>query len=84
MEARWFCLDVAPGDLPCLFKDGGDSQWASTSAELLASLAALKAFDHSEKETTGVRDNIRTFACGGTDNSSTASCKRTGRAQNGR
>eukprot|EP00439_Symbiodinium_sp_Y106_P051504 s3800_g6.t2 len=80
-DARWFCLDVTPGDLPCLFKEGGDSQWASTSAELLASLAALKAFNHLERETTGVHDcirTIRTSVCGGTDNSSTAKLQKKG------
>ena len=73
--------DVIPGDLPCLFKEGGDSQWASTSAELLASLAALKAFNHLERETTGVHDcirTIRTSVCGGTDNSSTAKLQKKG------
>ncbi|CAE7517036.1 nmd3 [Symbiodinium sp. CCMP2592] len=65
-------------DLPCLFKEDGDSQWASTSAELLASLAAMKVFDHLEKETAGVRDNIRTVVCGGTDNSSTGKLQKKG------
>ena len=77
-DARWFCLDVRPGDLPCFFKENGDSQWASTSAELLASLAAMKACEHLERETAGVHDCIRTSICGGTDNSSTASLQKKG------
>ena len=77
-DARWFCLDVKPDDLPCLFKETGDSQWASTSAELLASLAALKAFNHLEGEITGVHDCFRTSVCGGTDNSSTAKLQKKG------
>ena len=48
-------MDIRPGDLPCFFKENGDSQWASTSAELLASLAAMKAFEHLQRETAGVQ-----------------------------
>ena len=40
----WFAVGLLPGDVPFLFKPGGESQWASTSAELLASLFALEAF----------------------------------------
>ena len=43
--APWFSPEVFPSDLLCLFRDG-ESGWASTSAELLASLAALVAFGH--------------------------------------
>jgi hypothetical protein len=39
--ARWFSLEVTPGQAPYLFNEKGETQWASTSAELLATLAAL-------------------------------------------
>ena len=41
---RWFALRIIPADAPYLFKEDGSSQWASTTAELLASLAALHVF----------------------------------------
>ena len=41
---KWFSLNLKPADIPCMFKGDGSSQWASTSAELLASLAALHVF----------------------------------------
>eukprot|EP00435_Cladocopium_sp_Y103_P055439 s205_g18.t1 len=41
---RWFSLKLDSSQVPCLFKPGGGSQWASTSAELLATLAAPQAF----------------------------------------
>ena len=40
----WFSLKLFPADVPFLFKENKGSQWASTSAELLASLVALHAF----------------------------------------
>jgi len=43
MKARWFRVVLSPQMAPYLFKDG-KSQWASTSAELLASYVALFAF----------------------------------------
>ena len=43
MKARWFRLALSPQMAPYLFKDG-KSQWASTSAELLASYVAVFAF----------------------------------------
>ena len=42
---RWFSLRVYPGDAAYLFKPNGESQWASTSAELMATMLALVAFD---------------------------------------
>eukprot|EP00435_Cladocopium_sp_Y103_P025859 s929_g6.t1 len=42
---RWFSIRITPSDAPYLFKPSGQSQGASTAAELLASLFALKAFD---------------------------------------
>ena len=42
--ARWFCLVLSPSDTPWLFKPDGTSQWASTSAELLATYLARMVF----------------------------------------
>ena len=44
--ARWFSLEVTPGQAPYLFNEKGETQWASTSAELLATPAALHVFGH--------------------------------------
>ena len=41
---RWFSLSISEGAAPYFFKPQKGAQWASTSAELLASLAALFAF----------------------------------------
>ena len=41
---RWFSLRLSPDCVPFLFRKGSGAQWASTSAELLASLAGLHAF----------------------------------------
>ena len=38
----WFSVEVEPGQAPYLFDENGESSWASASAELLASLAALQ------------------------------------------
>ena len=42
--SRWFCLPVLPTELPMLFKEDGQSQWASSPAELLGTMVALQAF----------------------------------------
>ena len=47
-SAPWFSLEILPSDMPFLFDGGGESSWASTSAELLSSLAALQAFGFLE------------------------------------
>ena len=47
-RARWFSVEVFPAEAPYLFDAAGKSQWASASAELLASFAALWAFGHLE------------------------------------
>ena len=77
MVAPWFSLEVFPHDLPCLFKSG-ESGWASTSAELLASLAALVAFGHLAQPIPGVQDCVQVFVCGETDNRSTPEVQRKG------
>ena len=45
-EARWFSLKIFPKDAPYLFDAKSKSQWASASAELLGTLAALHCFGH--------------------------------------
>eukprot|EP00435_Cladocopium_sp_Y103_P068191 s408_g31.t1 len=44
VHGEWFALEVGPSQAPFLFKESGDSQWASTTAELLAVLIALHLF----------------------------------------
>ena len=65
-DGRWFSLEFGESDLPCLFKDGGDSQWASTPAELLAVMFALHRFGCLE--CTGERREVSLAIQGGTDN----------------
>ena len=43
-DAKWFSLKLGPNEVPYLFDEKGGSQWASASAELLGTLAALFAF----------------------------------------
>ena len=69
--AQWFSLEVRPSQAPWLFRGPSqESSWASTSAELLASLVALKVF-----EVEGFSKSSRSahlLRCGGgTDNRST-------------
>ena len=42
--AKWFCVELTPEQAPWLFKEDGTSQWASSSAELLATYMAFVAF----------------------------------------
>ena len=63
---RWFSLRLCREHVPFLFKPGGGSQWASTSCELLASLAALKAFGWIESSRD--RKTIYMTLPAGTDN----------------
>ena len=70
LVAPWFYLDIRPNDLPCLFKEGGELEWASTSAELLASFAALVAFGHLDAPLPGAQDCLQVAVYGGTDNRS--------------
>ena len=44
IAGTWFSVELRPEQAPYLFKEGGDSQWASTTAELLAVLVALHVF----------------------------------------
>ena len=67
VSKRWFSLKLTRKEVPYLFKPGGGgSQWASTSAELLASLAALHAFGWLSLGST--RRTVALSLCGGTDN----------------
>ena len=50
-KARWFSVQVSQKDAPYLYDEKGKTQWASASAELLATLAALWAFGHLEAST---------------------------------
>ena len=57
--------------MPFLFDESGESSWASTSAELLSSLAALQVFGFLESPVPGAVDCLRVCVVGGTDNSAT-------------
>ena len=64
---RWFSISLSREQVPFLFKpDGGGAQCASTSAELLASLAALRAFGWLDGGRTRRTMQFSIFA--GTDN----------------
>ena len=63
---RWFSVRLGPREVPYLFKPGIGSQWASTSAELLASLLALHLFGWLDE--TRKRKSIEVYLIGGTDN----------------
>lgn len=65
-SGKWFSLEVLPHQAPYLFKSDGQSQWASTTAELLAVLIALHLFGYLE---VGRRNNLPPLHVGaGTDN----------------
>ena len=67
-EAEWFSLSLTPAQVPWLFKgEEAESSWASTTAELLSSLVALKTFDLKVEGPNGPTAHI--LCCGGgTDN----------------
>ena len=65
---RWFSLRLEPSQAPFLFKPNGESQWASAPAELLATLAALVAFDHLTESSR--RRELGITLVAGTDNQS--------------
>ena len=75
-DSDWFALEILPAQAPWLFKSDGTSQWASTSAELLASYAALQVFGHLNFEDR--RDHLRLVVNAGTDNRSTPSIQQKG------
>ena len=60
------------GETPWLFRDDGESSWASTSAELLASLVALKVLPLGSMMSGAVSSHL--LHCGGgTDNKAAGS-----------
>ena len=63
---QWFIIEVSPGQAPYLFDKDQESSWASASAELLASLAALQLFGYLED--TGHRRVVPVAVTAGTDN----------------
>lgn len=68
-QAKWFSVRIEPKDMPWLFKGDGDSQWASTTAELLASYVAAFTFGYlDDQQTAQLGLNIRVVITGGTDN----------------
>ena len=75
-DARWFSVVVRPEQAPYLFKPDGDSQWASASAELLATLFALDLFSclRTERE----RHSLEISIPAGTDNQSNDSLNKKG------
>lgn len=66
ISGAWFSVELRPEQAPYLFKDGGESQWASTTAELLVVLVALYLFglvgDHAKFVTAPIKISA------GTDN----------------
>ena len=65
-KGTWFSLELLPKDAPFLFKEGLESQWASTTAELLAVLIALHVFDFLGAKCSQSATPIKVSA--GTDN----------------
>eukprot|EP00435_Cladocopium_sp_Y103_P050248 s1952_g15.t1 len=63
---RWFSLRVTSVEAPYFFKSSVKSQWASASAELLASLLALHAFGWLKESRH--RKAVELSLAGGTDN----------------
>ena len=67
-SGRWFQICLDESKAPYLFRPGKGSQWASTSAELLATLAALVAFGWTDAATS--RKSLELCLAAGTDNRS--------------
>ena len=65
-DPRWFAISIDESMAPFLFKPGKGAQWSSTSSELLATLAALRAFDWTEESLSRKSVGLSIFA--GTDN----------------
>ena len=63
---RWFSFRLTPVEAPFLFKESGQSQWSSTSSELLATFVALVAFGWLTADRH--RKSLTIAFCGGTDN----------------
>ena len=67
-DGKWFSLRLGKEDAPYLFKENGDSEWASAPAELLAVLVALHLFGYLKPKPG--RTCIRLWVQSGTDNRS--------------
>ena len=65
--APWFSISLGAVEAPWLFREDGESSWASTSAELLASLVALKVLP-IESFRPGMMRSQLLHCGGGTDN----------------
>ena len=63
---QWFIIEVSPEQAPYLFDKNLESSWASASAELLASLAALQLFGYFVD--SGYRRVVPVAVLAGTDN----------------
>ena len=77
-EAAWFSTKVSQAEAPWLFDEKGDSHWASTSAELLASYAAMHVFGFLRPSNSSVRDCLKVMVSAGTDNQSTPALQKKG------
>jgi hypothetical protein len=64
--APWFSVVLTPEQVPWLFRKDKGSAWASATAELLAVMAALKAFKHLLPESQ--RTKLQLVMAAGTDN----------------
>lgn len=74
--SRWFSLEILPETAPWLFYKGLDVQRLSTTAELLATYAALHAFGHLHgKENFKLTQSVALIAAG-TDNLATEQLSR--------
>ena len=70
--APWFSLSLSVKEVPWLFREDGETSWASTSAELLASLVAIKVLPF-EKFQPGLHGAHILHCGGGTDNKAAGS-----------
>ena len=66
IDGRWFIIEAKPTQAEYLFDKKGESSWASASAELLATMAALQLFGYLED--TGCRRVVPVAISAGTDN----------------
>lgn len=70
-SARWFAIEIDPSMAPWLFYKSLDAQRMSTTAELLATYAALHAFGFVLGDQDLTRERALAMVAGGTDNLAT-------------
>ena len=70
LNCRWFSMRITPEQAPFLFKEDGESQWASGPAELLASLMAMELFGCFDRVAT--LESLEIPVIAGTDNRANA------------